>query len=337
MPVVADPEDSPRGRTEYRGRPVARTMHWSGAPWLLRETREKEENGRALRKWLDCKPGQVVCDLGAGNGYHALPLAHDVGPTGRVLAVDLQPQMLVMLADRAAEQGLTQVKTVTCSVDDPHLSPGSCDMVLMVDVYHELSHPVRVLGHVRRALTENGRVVLVEFRSEDRSVPIKPEHKMSQVQVIDELARNGFTLVEGLDSLPWQHVLAFESSETGPADEAIEDHAAREVALGWWRALRVASDRVVDQFYMRSGSSSELLATRAETRQSEVGTQTWIARLSGWQAGAIVHPQSGRTQIDFSREGGGRVRVALVQAEQGSWRVAQVTVTGIDFAKGAGQ
>ena len=87
-----------------------------------------------------------------------------------------------------------------------------------------LSHPVRVLGHVRRALKEGGRVVLVEFRSEDRGVPIKLRHKMSKAQVVREMAANGFRLADETDALPWQHAMAFEAA---PADPRLE---ARELA-----------------------------------------------------------------------------------------------------------
>ena len=154
LPALAqdDPEATPEGRDRYLGREIARTMHWTGASWLLRQTRDAEENGARLRAWLDVQPGEAVCDFGCGNGYHTLPLAEAVGPEGRVLAVDLQVQMLTLLRERLDEKGLENVELIEASIDDPHLAPDSCDTVLMVDVYHELSHPVRVLEHVRTAL-----------------------------------------------------------------------------------------------------------------------------------------------------------------------------------------
>ena len=199
----------PPPRREYEGRRIAQTMHWSGADWLLRETREKEENPRRLLAALDVKPGETVCDLGCGNGYHALKLAKMVGPTGKVIAVDIQREMLELLRARAEEAGIANIERVLGGLADPKLPPASCDLVLMVDVYHELSYPERVLGHVRRALRPGGRLALVEFRAEDPKVPIKKLHKMSKAQILKELVPNGFVLERECDELPWQHLMIF--------------------------------------------------------------------------------------------------------------------------------
>jgi len=213
-----DPEQTPAGRTHFLGRQIAQTMHWTGAPWLLRQTREDEENGAVLREWLAVLPGQVVCDLGCGNGYHTLPLARAVGKNGKVFAVDLQPQMLTLLRLRAERENLDNLEYVEATVSDPRLPPASCDLVLLVDVYHELSHPVRVMAAIRRALRPGGRLVLVEFRAEDASVPIKPEHKMTKAQVVLEMASHGFEAVDEFDGLPWQHAMAFAAApESGSA------------------------------------------------------------------------------------------------------------------------
>ena len=212
------------------GRGVATAMTWRGAEWLMRETRENEENGRQLREWLDVQPGSVVADFGCGNGYHTLPLAAAVGPKGRVFGVDLQPKMLEFLAERAASESLRlgtkqSIVPVLATIDDPNLPPQSCDLVLMVDVYHELSHPSTVLRRIRSALREGGAVVLVEFRTEDKSVPIKPDHKMPKAQMIAEMAANGFRLRAETDELPWQHAMAFEAI-------SVMDWDAKP-ALGW--------------------------------------------------------------------------------------------------------
>ncbi len=221
-------------------------MHWAGAPWLLRETREDEENGAALRAWLAAAPGDAICDLGCGNGYHTLPLARDVGSAGRVFAVDLQPEMLMLLRERAEDKGLENLEYVEATVDDPRLPEGSCDVVLMVDVYHELSHPVRVLGHIRKALRPGGEVVLVEFRSEDRSVPIKLRHKMSKAQVLREMAAGGFELARETDDLPWQHVMSFRVAAPDPRLEP------RVLALGFADAMSRLDPRIVEPFLASS-------------------------------------------------------------------------------------
>ncbi|MCR9247654.1 MAG: class I SAM-dependent methyltransferase [bacterium] len=242
-PADQDPEQTPQGRKQYLGRRIAHTMHWRGAAWLMRKTREDEENGALLREWLAVAKGQAVCDLGCGNGYHTLPLAEAVGAKGVVHAVDLQPQMLTMLRVRAEKRRLENLRFVEATVDDPKLANASCDLVLMVDVYHELSHPVRVMRHVRRALRPGGRVVLVEFRAEDPEVPIKPEHMMSKAQVIREMASHGFEFVGETDALPWQHAMAFR-----PQQEVDRWIGPRQVTRGFLRALGGKDWRIVRPF-----------------------------------------------------------------------------------------
>lgn len=195
--------------TEYMGRPIARTMHFSGAAWLTRDRREAEENSQTMLEALQVKPGQTVCDLGCGNGYHTLRLAELVGRQGKVLAVDIQKEMLDMVAERAKRKGLENIERIHGTVVDPKLPEGTVDLVLLVDVYHEFSHPEQMLRAIRRSLADGGRVVLVEFRAEDPEVPIKPLHKMTREQIMKELTANGFQLVESFEDLPWQHMLFF--------------------------------------------------------------------------------------------------------------------------------
>ena len=194
---------------KYMGREIAQTMHWLGADWLIRATREDEEHTSRFLDALSVEEGQVICDLGCGNGYHSLDLAERVGEEGLVIGVDIQPEMLDLLRWRAEERGVDNVAVVIGEFDDPRLPPQSCDLILMADVYHELSHPAEVLGHLRRALRPGGRVAALEFRAEDPAVPIKPKHKMSKAQVVAEFSANGFELVEEFDELPWQHLLFF--------------------------------------------------------------------------------------------------------------------------------
>lgn len=220
-PAIATAEPAPIAEpalppppSHYRGREIAQTMHWRGAEWLMRETRETEENATRLLDALNVQPGWTVCDLGCGNGYHTLPLARLVGSEGRVYAVDIQQEMLDLLAERTAAAGITNVERILGGAADPHLPARSCDLILLVDVYHELAYPERMLGAMRRALEPNGRIVLVEFREEDQDVPIKPLHKMSKAQILTELLPNGLELVGEFDGLPWQHVMMFGRSPT---------------------------------------------------------------------------------------------------------------------------
>lgn len=284
-----DPEDSPEGRERYLGRSIARTMHWTGAPWLLRETREDEENGAALREWLAVAPGAAVCDLGCGNGYHTLPLARAVGQEGRVYAVDLQPEMLMLLRDRAQDEGLDHLEYVEATVDDPRLPEASCDLVLLVDVYHELSHPVRVLDHIRRALRPGGEVVLVEFRSEDRAVPIKLRHKMSKAQVLRELAAGGFELARETDDLPWQHVMAFRVAAPEPR------HEPRVLARGFADALSRLDPRVVEPFL--AGSVEVQAAADGAGARSSSARDVAVALAGAMRGTGAPFPEAARVEL----------------------------------------
>lgn len=214
-----------RQRREYMGRTIAPTMHFSGAGWLTRPTREEEEDPLKMLNSLKIQPGQTICDFGCGNGYHTLQIAKRVGPQGTVYAVDIQPEMLQLLRERAGSRGLENVKPVLATEEDAGLPPNTFDYVLMVDVYHELSDPEEVLKAVRESLKPEGKLVLVEFREEDDTVPILPLHKMSQVQSVKEVTANGFKLVGQFDRLPWQHVFHF----------GRDDSPVKEAALKPWK------------------------------------------------------------------------------------------------------
>ncbi len=180
-----------------------------GAEWLTRRRRETEEAGTQMRKELQVKPGMTVCDMGCGNGYHTLPLAEMVGETGKVYAVDAQPEMIELLRGNIAAKDIKNIIPIVGLFHDPKLPPNSCDMILLVDVYHEFSHPVEMLAAMHKALKPDGQLVLVEFRAEDDSVPIKPEHKMSKAQISKEMEANGYALKREFDGLPWQHLMVF--------------------------------------------------------------------------------------------------------------------------------
>lgn len=211
--LVTAKESAPLALTEYLGREIAVTMHYTGAPWLVRESRQREEDCAQLLKALKIQPGQVVCDMGCGNGFYALQLAELVGKQGRVFAVDIQSEMLGYLRSRMRKEKVTNIQPLLGTPIDPRLEPGSVDLMLLVDVYHEFSHPVEMLKAIRTSLKPKGRVALVEFREEDPLVPIKPLHKMSKAQIMKEFPANGFKLVEEYDKLPWQHLMFFGRDE----------------------------------------------------------------------------------------------------------------------------
>ena len=196
----------------YMGREIAQTMHWRAADWLTRGTRESEEDTAMMLQQLRLQPGQVVCDLGSGNGYHTLQMASLVGASGRVLAVDIQPEMLEKLKQRARLESISNIETIESEADDPRLPEGQLDLVLMADVYHEFSHPQEILQAVRDSLKPDGRLALLEFRAEDPDVPIRALHKMSELQIRKEMEANGFRLTRAFDGLPWQHLMFFQKN-----------------------------------------------------------------------------------------------------------------------------
>ncbi len=199
----------PKALTQYKGREIARTMHYLGAEWLIRNEREREERCSLMIANLGIKPGMTLCDMGCGNGYHTLRMAQLTGKTGQVFGVDVQSEMLGFLRTRMEEQGIENVVPILGSFHSPRLPVNSIDLILLVDVYHEFSHPEQMLAGMRRALKPGGLIVMVEYRAEDKTVPIKRLHKMSKAQVDKELTSNGFKLVKEFDRLPWQHMMFY--------------------------------------------------------------------------------------------------------------------------------
>ena len=212
-PALATDNSVPPPLTEYKGREIAQTMHYLGAPWLTRESRDREEDCKTLLAALKLKPGDTVCDLGCGNGFYSVKIAKLVGERGRVIGVDIQREMLGFLKDKATEEKIGNIEPVLGTVVDPKLPPGSVDLVLLVDVYHEFSNPEQMLAAMREALAPDGLCALVEFRAEDPNVPIKPEHKMTKAQIMKEWPANGFKLVKEFEGLPWQHLMFFGRDE----------------------------------------------------------------------------------------------------------------------------
>jgi precorrin-6B methylase 2 len=202
-----------QGRHPVSGRVLAPTMGVEGAAWLDRPEREAEEAPSKAIPALGLRPGAVVADVGAGSGYYTVRLATAVGPTGRVVATDLQPGMLDLIRSRVAREKLTNVELVQGRADDPVLPSTTFDLILMVDVYHELAEPQVFVRKLKAALKPGGRLVLIEFRREDPRVPIREEHKMSVSQVRQELGADGFRIQQVIDVLPWQHIIVLQPVE----------------------------------------------------------------------------------------------------------------------------
>jgi len=207
--VYTPTEASPDGIGKiYQGREISFVMGHLGAGWLERPTREAEERTDLVLDNLPLEADDLVADMGAGTGYFSLPIAARV-PKGRVLAVDIQQEMLDIINRRAKSAGIANVEPLLATETDPRLPPGAVDLVLLVDAYHEFSHPREVMTGIVQGLRSGGRLVLIEYRGEDPAVPILALHKMTQAQARKEMEVVGLEWVETKDVLPQQHFMVF--------------------------------------------------------------------------------------------------------------------------------
>lgn len=205
------PAAQPEARTEAPPRQPAQPLSYAGgADWLEREGRAETERPEIVLRAMELEDGDVVADLGAGTGFYTRRLARAVGPSGKVWANDIQPEMLDRLQELAKKEGIGNVVTVVGTETDPKLPPGTFDWILMVDVYHEFQQPEPMLAKIREALKPDGKVALVEYRAEgDTAAHIHELHKMSVEQVLAEWVPAGFRHVDTIEELPTQHLFIF--------------------------------------------------------------------------------------------------------------------------------
>lgn len=192
----------------YMGREIAHVMGYQGMAWLVRPEREEEENTSILLQNMDIQPTDTIADIGAGAGYHVFKMA-GMASRGGVYAVDIQDEMLAELERRKSKSNVGNVSVVKGSEKSVNLPENSVDKVLMVDVYHEFTYPDQMMASIRKSLKPDGKVFLVEYRGEDRSVPIKKVHKMTEKQAVREMRASGFRLEKNMANLPWQHCMVF--------------------------------------------------------------------------------------------------------------------------------
>jgi ubiquinone/menaquinone biosynthesis C-methylase UbiE len=214
--------DDPHGIGKwYMGREIAQVMGYQGAGWLERPEREQEEQPSNLIKMLGFKPGMVVADIGAGSGYLTFRIAPLVGPQGKVYAVEIQEQMRRILRQHMRAGNVTNVESVRGTLTNPNLPAGAIDLILMVDVYHEFSHPYEMTEALVKALKPGGKLVFVEYRKEDTDppVPILEVHKMTEAQVLKEMGPHPLRHVKTLKGLPRQHVILFEKKAAGEGEK----------------------------------------------------------------------------------------------------------------------
>jgi len=192
-------------------------MPWEKAAWLEREGRAENEKPELVIQAMDLKPGMAVAEIGAGTGFFSRRIAKTVGPAGKVYAEDIQPQMLDLLRQHTAAEGVRNVVPVLGTETDPKLPARGVDRVLLVDVYHEFQRPEAMLAAIRKCLAPGGTVTLVEYRLEgDTASHINIKHRMSVAQVLSEWTAAGYTLVRRTEDLPSQHVFIF-SARRPPA------------------------------------------------------------------------------------------------------------------------
>jgi ubiquinone/menaquinone biosynthesis C-methylase UbiE len=223
QPVYSTTRPSPDGIGKvYMGREIARVMSHEGADWLERDTREAEESPSKAINLMELKPTDVVADIGAGTGYFSFRLAAKV-PRGRVIAEDIDPEMIKDLNVTIRKNAITNVEPALGTEADPKLPEGAVDVVLMVDAYHEFDHPREMMEAIMKALKPGGRLVDLEYRGEDPNVAIKPHHKMTEAQAKKEMAAVGLVHVKTLHDLPQQHLMVFQkpfAPETKPRGAA---------------------------------------------------------------------------------------------------------------------
>ncbi|HYC55626.1 MAG TPA: methyltransferase domain-containing protein [Candidatus Binatia bacterium] len=160
---------------------------------------------------LSLKPGMTVADVGAGTGYFLSRLSKAVGDGGTVLAVEVEPNLVEHMRDRAEAQELGNVVPVLGSSDNPRLPRAAVDVVLFVDAYHHVDERRAYLPILKRSLRPDGRVAIIEWKAGSQPVgPKEEDHKLARETVIAEMTGAGFTLIPTEDFLPHQYLVIFE-------------------------------------------------------------------------------------------------------------------------------
>ncbi|MFT4733267.1 MAG: ubiquinone/menaquinone biosynthesis C-methylase UbiE [Algoriphagus sp.] len=196
----------------YMSREIAHVMGFQGIDWLERSNREEEENTAKLIQNMNIQDSDNIADIGAGSGYHVFQMAPQASK-GMIYAVDIQMEMLAAIKERKQEKGIGNVSLIEGSTQSANLPINTIDKVLMVDVYHEFDYPREMLLSIKDALVKDGKIYLIEYRSEDPNVPIKELHKMTEKQAVKEMKAIGMKLQKNITNLPWQHCMVFVKDE----------------------------------------------------------------------------------------------------------------------------
>lgn len=313
-------------------------MSYRGAPWLERVERVVAERPEEVLDAMGLEPGDIVADIGVGSGYFARRIARRVGPEGKVYGVDIQPEMLDILRERARDEGIDNIELVLGEPNDPKLPAGTIDWMILVDVYHEISEPRAMLARMREALAPDGRVALLEYRLEDSTGDhIYADHRMSIRQVLGEWKPAGFELVELYEFLPSQHMFVFRGTGTevdagtGPSPalvdydllEALDEGLIEVAARGADREqVRLRIRRRVDRRIVVTAPAGTLFQARGESRDmvarrdaglvlSQDGWTDWTVRAIGTTWDRPVPGESDRLDIRPAAENNALGRVAM--------------------------
>ena len=155
---------------------------------------------------LKLAPDAAVADIGSGTGYFSVRLAHMV-PKGRVYGVDIEPDMVKYLAERAQKENLANLTSIAAVPDDPRL-PAPVNLVIMVDTYHHIDDRERYFRKLRASLKPGGRVAIIDFHMESPSGPPKSA-RIAPDRVKAEMKKAGYALAEEHAFLPNQYFLIF--------------------------------------------------------------------------------------------------------------------------------
>ncbi|MCY2965816.1 MAG: methyltransferase domain-containing protein [Planctomycetota bacterium] len=270
----------------YKGREIAYVMGFAGAPWLERPEREREEATSKMIESLELKPGMTIADIGAG-WVISLQMAEKVLPGGRVIAVDVQQEMLDLLQNKLKQKKVDNVDLLLGTEKSPRLDANSVDLAIMVDVYHELEYPFEMMRELSKAMKVGGRIAFVEFRLEDPNVPIKLVHKMSQAQVKREVSDPELFLryKKTIDVLPWQHVVVFEKVGHDGGFSTVPDTQVETVKLP-------TPEEAIQLTRLPEGFTAQLFAHEPEIRQPIAITtdergRLWVAENYSYAESAV--------------------------------------------------
>lgn len=198
----------------YKGRQIAHIMGASGSDWLERSERQKEENTLLAIQNMHLKQNDVVADIGAGTGYFTFKIAPLI-PAGKIYAVDVQDEMIDFLNNKKSKLALKNIEVIKGTDTSPNLPDNSVNLAFMVDVYHELAYPYEMLQAIKKTLKPGGMLLLIEYRGEDKTVPILPLHKTTIKQLDIELKANGFIRNYTGEFLPIQHFIVYKKQAAG--------------------------------------------------------------------------------------------------------------------------